>query len=464
MAEDLNYNLTQHPELILRLSQFAMENVSIEIYWLGSDARIYYANNQACKKLGYTKAELVQLSLNDLDPNYPISLWPEHWQSLKQDKTQTFETLHKCKNGEIFPVEVVANYVSFDGYEFNVGFAKDISDRKLTELQLKESEFLWKFAVEGVGDGVWDWDFKTDTTKFSKHWREIFGFTDEDVIPSGEALRNFIHPEDLVHVSATMQAYLEGKIQNYSVESRMKCKDGSYKWVLGRGMVVSRNAEGQPLRMIGTTTDISKRKNTENEIHRLAFFDALTDLPNRRLLNDRLTQAMAYSKRTNCYGALLFLDLDNFKPLNDNYGHPLGDLLLIEAANRLKNCVRELDTVARFGGDEFVVILNELSADKADSAVQSRTIAEKICTSLSIPYQLRSNANLQTALEIEHQITVSMGVYVFINQKDNQNDILRWADIAMYQAKKSGGNKICFYESAIHEGKTGLTADGDFSI
>ncbi len=453
MVDDLNYNLTQHPELILRLSQFAMENVSIEIYWLGSDACIYYANNQACKKLGYTKEELIRLSLSDLDPNYPISLWPEHWESLKQDKTQTFETLHKCKNGELFPVEVVANYVSFDGYEFNVGFAKDISDRRLAEVKLKESEFLWKFAVEGVGDGLWDWDVQQDTVKFSKRWKEIFGFSDDDDIHSGEALRHFIHADDRAYVNTEMQAYLEGRTQTYSVESRMLCKDGSYKWVLGRGMVVSRNAEGQPLRMIGTSTDISMRKNAEEVIHRLAFFDVLTDLPNRRLLDDRLTQAMAYSKRSHCYGALLFLDLDNFKPLNDTYGHSYGDLLLIEAANRLKKCVREMDTVARFGGDEFVVILNELSADKADSVEQSRSIAEKICGTLSIPYHLRSSSDLQSAVSVEHQISVSMGVYVFINHLDKQDDILRWADIAMYQAKKSGRNKICFYESAFHEGK-----------
>jgi diguanylate cyclase (GGDEF)-like protein/PAS domain S-box-containing protein len=453
MVAELNYNLTQHPEVISRLSQFAMENVSIEIYWVGSDARIYYANNQACKKLGYTKEELTQLSISDLDPNYPISLWPEHWQSLKQIKTQTFETLHQCKNGDTFPVEVVANYVSIDGYEFNVGFAKDISDRKLAESKLKESEYLWKFAIEGAGDGVWDWDFQKDILTFSKRWQQIFGFTDDDDFTlSGNELRDSFHPDDRERVYTEMQAHLEGKTQSYSIESRRRCKDGSYKWVLGRGMVVSRNAEGKPLRMIGTTTDISMRKNAEDEIHRLAFFDALTDLPNRRLLNDRLTQAMAYSKRTNCYGALLFLDLDNFKPLNDTYGHPMGDLLLTEAASRLKNCVRGMDTVARFGGDEFVVILNELGADKADSIVQCRTIAEKICAALSVPYQLKSKETSPDKITVEHRITVSMGVYVFINHKDKQDDILRWADIAMYQAKKFGGNKIHFYETEIAEG------------
>lgn len=447
MIDEHNYNLTNHPDLILRLTQFAMENASVEIYWLGSDARIYYANNQACKTLGYAKEELTQLSLSDLDPNYPMDLWPEHWQSLIQDKTQTFETLHKCKNGVVFPVEVVANYVCIDGHEYNIGFARDISRRKQAEEKLKESEFLWKFAIEGAGDGVWDWDFQNDTTKFSKRWKEILGYADDDVILSGKDLRSSFHPDDQADVTAAMETYLDGKSNNYSVECRMKCKDGSYKWVLGRGMVVSRSPEGHPLRMIGTTTDISQRKSSEAEINRLAFFDALTDLPNRRLLTDRLKQAMAYSKRNNRYGALLFLDLDNFKPLNDTYGHVAGDLLLIEAANRLKGCVREMDTVARFGGDEFVVILNELNADKAESIAQSRIISEKICSTLSDPYRLKMKQAIQTEVSIEHQVTVSMGVIIFINHDGSHDDILRWADIAMYKAKEAGGNMIQFYDS-----------------
>jgi len=263
MTETFEYKLTDHPDLTLRLSQFAMENVSIEIYWLGRDAKIYYANNQACKKLGYSKEELLQLSLGDLDPNYPITLWPEHWEQLKRDKTQSFETLHKRKDGGFFPVEVVANYVSIDGHEFNVGFAKDISERKQAEAKLLESEFLWKYAIEGAGAGVWDWNIQQDTTNFSKRWREILGYSEHDLMPVGDDLKKSFHPDDQDYVMASMQSYLEGNSQNYSVECRMRCKDGSYKWVQGRGMVVNRSIDGHPLRMIGTTTDISDRKEAE---------------------------------------------------------------------------------------------------------------------------------------------------------------------------------------------------------
>lgn len=181
----------------------------------------------------------------------------------------------------------------------------------------------------------------------------------------------------------------------------------------------------------------------------LAFYDALTKLPNRRLLNDRLSQAMVTSKRTSCYGALMFIDLDNFKPLNDKHGHAVGDLLLIEVANRLKSCVREVDTAARFGGDEFVVILNELDADKARSVSEARKVAEKIHSILSEIYVLTISHDSTRNNTVEHYCTASIGVIVFINQEENQGDILKWADAAMYQAKEAGGNTILFYDSKV---------------
>jgi diguanylate cyclase (GGDEF)-like protein len=187
----------------------------------------------------------------------------------------------------------------------------------------------------------------------------------------------------------------------------------------------------------------------EEQIHNLAFYDALTLLPNRRLLNDRLSRAMAASHRSGCYGAVMFLDLDNFKPLNDTYGHDVGDLLLIEATDRLKSCVRETDTVARFGGDEFVVMLSELNLDKTESTTQAHTVAEKIRAVLAEPYLLRLRHEGGADTIVEHPCTASIGVVVFINHEKSQEDILKWADAAMYQAKASGRNSIRFYDSKV---------------
>ena len=314
------------------------------------------------------------------------------------------------------------------------------------EQALAESEFRWKFAVEGSGDGVWDWNIQTDEAQYSRRWKEMLGYGEDDILPTNQEWASRVHPDDKVRVAATMQAYLEGKTAIYVVEYRLRCKDEHYKWILDRGMVVSRTADGQPLRMIGTHSDISSRKQMEEQVRQLAFHDALTQLPNRRLLNDRLSQTLAASARSGRYGALMFLDLDNFKILNDTHGHGAGDLLLMEVASRLKSCIRAVDTVARFGGDEFVVMLGELEADKDESTAQAGLVAEKIHTALAAPYWLAlKREGLADAL-IEHHCTASIGVVLFVNHEEKQADLLKWADMAMYQAKAAGRNSIRFFD------------------
>jgi diguanylate cyclase (GGDEF)-like protein len=163
------------------------------------------------------------------------------------------------------------------------------------------------------------------------------------------------------------------------------------------------------------------------------------------LLVDRLGQTMSASNRSGNYGALMMLDLDNFKPLNDAHGHMAGDLLLNEVARRLIQCVRGADTVARVGGDEFVVMLGELDTDKAESVKKAAEVAEKIRASLAQPYQLTLNEEGQAGSEVQHRCTASIGVALFLNHEASQADILKWADSAMYRAKAAGRNAIRFY-------------------
>lgn len=207
------------------------------------------------------------------------------------------------------------------------------------------------------------------------------------------------------------------------------------------------DSEGAVAGQIGVLLDITERKLAEEKIRYLAYYDHLTGLPNRRLFKDRLQQTMAASKRNGLYGALMFLDLDNFKPLNDRHGHAVGDLLLIEAAHRLKTGVREMDTVARFGGDEFVVMLAELSTDKSESLAQAGKVAEKIRKALAEPYRLTVKVEGKADTLIEHRCTVSIGAALFLDQESNQGDILKWADTAMYEAKGAGRNQVFIHST-----------------
>ena len=191
---------------------------------------------------------------------------------------------------------------------------------------------------------------------------------------------------------------------------------------------------------------VLEHKAMEEQIRNLAFYDALTQLPNRRLLLDRMGQVMAASKRSGRYAALMFLDMDNFKPLNDAHGHVAGDLLLTEVARRIVSCVRLTDTVARFGGDEFVVMLGELDEDKSSSIAQTAVVAEKIRVALAEPYLLSSKHDGNAGTAIEHHCTSSIGVVMFLNHEAGTDDLFKWADLAMYQAKEEGRNLVRFFD------------------
>jgi diguanylate cyclase (GGDEF)-like protein/PAS domain S-box-containing protein len=215
--------------------------------------------------------------------------------------------------------------------------------------------------------------------------------------------------------------------------------------VLKSCFVPIKNKNGSVERLMGITEDVTEQKEAAEHIRNLAFFDALTQLPIRRMLNDRLRQVKAVSKRSGHYNAVMFLDLDNFKSLNDLHGHGVGDLLLIEVAHRITSCVREMDTVSRFGGDEFVVMLSELDVEKERAAVQAGIIAEKIRKTLAKPYLLTRKNDEYVETTVEHHCTSSIGVVLFIDHEASQEDILKWADMAMYQAKQDGRNITRFF-------------------
>jgi len=200
--------------------------------------------------------------------------------------------------------------------------------------------------------------------------------------------------------------------------------------------------DGSITHYIGSHFDISERKAAEEQIQHLAFFDPLTDLPNRRLLLDRIQQALVSSARTGGEGALLFIDLDHFKNLNDTLGHDTGDTLLQQVAHRLASCIREGDTVSRLGGDEFVVMISGLSKQPIDAAAQTESIGEKILTTLSQPYQLDKHV---------YRCTASIGATLFKDQQKGTEELMKQADIAMYQAKKAGRNTLRFFDSKMQE-------------
>jgi diguanylate cyclase (GGDEF)-like protein/PAS domain S-box-containing protein len=343
---------------------------------------------------------------------------------------------HLVRDGEVYPMAGLS--------EQNKALEALVAERTRA---LHDSESMYRLLAEDTRDVLWKTDRQFRVTYISSADERLRGFKADEVIGHSvfemfteegtKIVDNIIKRRQVSRQAEELVGYLTFEVPHL-------CKDGRVLW----GEVISTpelNARGEIVGYHGITREITARKLLEDQVNHLAFYDALTNLPNRRLLNDRLTQSMAASKRSNCHGAVVFLDLDNFKPLNDSFGHGVGDLLLIEAATRLKNCMREIDTVARFGGDEFVVILNGLDTDRTAATSQAQPVAEKILASLSAPYLLTVSRDMQPASTVEHHCTASIGVAMFISDECSQDDILKWADGAMYQAKNSGGNSIKLY-------------------
>ena len=319
------------------------------------------------------------------------------------------------------------------------GFITDITQRKQAEAETRQH----KIIIDAAQDGFWMVDKAGYLSEVNQAYADMTGYT------TAELLKMHIDELEAPDQSEDIKTHIENlfSIGHEVFETRHLHKDGHQIDV-----EMSATFLHESKTFFVFCRDITKRKQmertlreSEERFRHLADYDVLTKLPNRRLLVDRLESAMAASRRSGCYGAMIFLDLDNFKPLNDLHGHDAGDLLLLEVANRLKSSIREVDTVARLGGDEFVVVLSELNCDAAQSAHQARMIAEKIRASLAQPYVFTLT---EEGEKVTHHCSASLGIALFLDREHSHEEIFKRADNAMYQAKKSGRNQICFSEEA----------------
>ncbi|WP_198972949.1 putative bifunctional diguanylate cyclase/phosphodiesterase [Xylophilus sp. ASV27] len=314
-----------------------------------------------------------------------------------------------------------------------VGAHMDITERKRADEALRQSEVRFRSLTELSSDWYWELDEQHRFVRIEGYSDTDFGLPQEDNIGLTRwdlGALNMTEADWQQH-----RAVLDAHQTFHDLELQRLDANGETYWVSISGTPIF-DTQGVFRGYRGIGRSVTERKRVEDEIERLAFYDALTGLPNRRLLLDRLSAALAQCRVRQQRGALLFIDLDNFKDLNDTMGHDVGDSLLERVANRLVTCVKGGDTVARLGGDEFVVMLEGLEGDEASATAQARLVGERILTLLNNPYQLEG---------YQHHSTPSLGVALFDGAVESVDDLLKRADLAMYQAKAAGRNTLCFF-------------------
>ena len=344
-----------------------------------------------------------------------------------------FEAIGLRKDGSQFPMYVSPKDVMLEDGPLTYGFLMDFTERKRAEADLRvaaaafeSQESLMITDPEGV------------ILRVNKAFSETTGYSTEEIVGQTPRLLKSGRHDAMFYRAMWETLHRTGAWQG-EIWDRRKNGEVYPKWL---SISAVKGDDGRVTHYVGSHVDITERKASEEKIQHLAFYDHLTDLPNRLLLLDRLQQVLVSSVRTNRRGALLFIDLDNFKNLNDTLGHDMGDLLLKQVTQRLASCIREGDTVSRLGGDEFVVMLIDLSGQPIESAAQAEAIGEKILAALSEPYQLDKNT---------YRCTASIGVTLFGGNEQATDELMKQADIAMYQAKKSGRNALRFFDLQMQE-------------
>lgn len=301
---------------------------------------------------------------------------------------------------------------------------------------LERSRERYALAAEGANDGLWDWDLGSGRVYFATRWKRMLGWGERDL---GDRIDDWVeltHPEDREQLRAALTAHVEGHTSHFECEHRVRHRDGTYRWMLARGLCV-RDDRDRAVRMAGSQTDITERRTAEEQLVHDALHDHLTGLPNRALLLDRVAGALARSTRNPGYQfSLLFLDLDRFKTINDSLGHAIGDRLLVAIAERLRACLRPIDTVARLGGDEFAILLDDITTRNA-----STELADRIHDVLTRPFYLDGNEVFTSA---------SIGIASSRTGYHKPDDVLRDADTAMYRAKNLGKARHQVFDTAMH--------------
>ncbi|MDB5802724.1 MAG: hypothetical protein JWN73_46 [Betaproteobacteria bacterium] len=396
-------------------------------------------NRTVCELTGYSRAEMLAMGPQDITPLSREALEKSYDEMIASEAvsaTGGVSSHFRCKDGTQLPFESTRCVVRSGDTCIVVGVARDIRKRLEAQEELRKSHERFHLAVHATNDVVWDWDLTTGNLWWNENLMRAFGYEASELGNGVKAWYDLIHAEDQQRVVGALHRVIELGGDSWVDEYRLRRRDGGYAFVIDRAHIL-RDAGGKALRMIGAKADATALKEAEGRLSYLAQFDLLTELPNRHLFRDRVGQTLIQARRNNWPVAVLFVNLDRFKLVNDALGQEAGDRLLKDAAARLADCVRTGDTIGCFGGDKFGAVLSDLGRP-GDAGV----VAQKILDSFAVPFQFGDH---------DAYITASVGITLFPGDGQNEDVLMANADTAMYRAKESGGNNYQFFTHEMNE-------------
>lgn len=404
--------------------------------------RFVYVNPGFERATGLATCQVVGRLVDDVIPHPSLSLAKAKYrEALVSGTAVHWDEASKYPSGmKVGEVTIRPVIDEASKQRFLVGTVHDITERHSAQMRLADMEERWRLALDASGAAAWDWDSRSNQINFSSQLRDLLGHDPLPLLGNKATLRMLVHPDDLRHVIETRRAVVHGNLRRFVFELRMRHAEGKWVWVSLRGRAYQQAAGG--LRVLGTIVDISAEKQAEHSLWHQANHDGLTGLPNRYLLMERIRSATRSNRHHKVPFALLYIDLDEFKEINDTLGHATGDRLLCQVAHRVRNCVPGHVTVARLGGDEFTVLITASRPTPSDDLSETECLAHSILQALAQPFHIDG--------ESVH-VSASIGIARFPHDGQDAGALLKHADQALYEAKRLGRNRFAFFRESMQE-------------
>ena len=401
--------------------------------------KIIFANQAMWESLGYTQEAFLNSRVWDWNPTLDEASWHIARTQMESESVFEFETVHQRITGELIPVSVRAMSVSLGDQQAYLGIAVDLTEQHRAQRDVQEERERLALVLKGSNLGLWDWNPDTGDLVVDARWAGMLGYSLDEIAPNVDSWSSRVHPADLPRCLEDINAHIEGRSDFYTNIHRMQHKDGRWIYIHDRGRIMERNDQGKPVRFVGTHEDVTEAQEQSQIIEKLAFYDPVTGLHNRQYVNHKLIDFINANSENSSLGAILVVDLDGFKYINDSLGHRVGDLLLCDIANRLRDFFPQDSSIARLSGDEFLIYLPDVGVAASDSLAHVELVMSELANALAQPSDALNGRT----------VTSCLGGVLLKQGSADLSELMRHADLALQAAKRSGVGKSALFDEAM---------------